>query len=282
MRFVNDFEMKSGISVLSLLPVRSEPSERSEMVTQLLFGECFDVLELRQDWAFIRNWTDSYEGWVTSKVFTELTGELYDFLLQYPLLYQSAPVATYRIGSPRGEAIVLPAGSRLYSTDENSGQYFLPRRTDSGYDLHVLFPEKKSIKSDLSDSSFLPEAILSTAKQFLNAPYLWGGKSVLGMDCSGLVQLAASIHRQELPRDARDQADKGVAVDFNDALPGDLAFFSNKDGRIVHVGLVSGTERILHASGCVRNDLLTSRGIFRLDTIIQTHHLCLIKRVFSY
>ena len=126
----------------------------------------------------------------------------------------------------------------------------------------------------------LPERILQTATQFLNAPYLWGGKTILGMDCSGLTQVSASINGFQLPRDARDQALLGEEEFLSLSLPGDLAFFSNSEGRIVHVGIVCGRYKILHASGSVHIDDLDEQGIYSRELKTYTHRLHSIKRIF--
>jgi len=261
--------MSHGILSLPVLPVRSEPSERAEMTTQLLFGERFEILESQDAWSLIRNDADGYEGWVTSKMLTPVSDEMEVMLRSYETILLPEPLVFFR-GIDVGQ-LFLPAGSTLLVQGK---RYFFPM----GERWVEVFPEKALSFGSVSFP--MPERILETAFQFLNAPYLWGGKTVLGIDCSGLVQVSAAIHGFQLPRDARDQASLGEEQFLSLALPGDLAFFANDEGRIVHVGLVCGPHEILHASGCVRVDTLDGRGIFNRELKKYTHALHSIKRIF--
>lgn len=272
--------MSTGILMLPLLPLRSEPSERAEMTTQLLFGELFEILEVKGSWSLIRNRLDGYEGWATNKMLTELTEEMVEFLRRYPSQITKVPITYFRKVGQLSPILVLPAGSTLYASDETGRTFFYPCKTLDGYDLIDFCPKtiKGFVPSEKSES--LPLRILDTAMCFLNAPYLWGGKTIFGMDCSGLTQVSASIHGFCLPRDAKDQALLGREVALKDAQPGDLAFFSNLEGRIIHVGLVMDHQQILHASGSVRIDVLDAQGIFNRELHLQTHQLHSIKRIF--
>jgi len=261
--------MSVGILSLPVLPIRSELSERSEMTTQLLFGEQFECLENQDNWTFVRNRADGYEGWATTKMLTMLSDEMIRNLNQYPIILLQEPVTVFQ-GVDVG-AMHLPAGSRLFA---QSNRLFYP----SEENFVELFLDKEVVGSLFTGS--LPERILQTANQFLNAPYLWGGKTILGMDCSGLTQVSASINGFQLPRDARDQALLGEEEFLSMSLPGDLAFFANPEGRIVHVGLVYGQNQILHASGSVRLDDLDERGIYNRELKKYTHQLHSIKRIF--
>ncbi len=261
--------MNHGILSLPLLPVRSEPSERSEMTTQLLFGEQFEILEIQDNWSFIRNEADNYEGWATSKMLTQVSEELNAILNSYQTIVLPEPLGFFR-GIDAGQMYLL-AGSKLMAQKKHL--YF-----PMGESTVELFPEKEL---RLSTHSFpLPERILETAFQFLNAPYLWGGKTILGMDCSGLTQVSAAVNGFQLPRDARDQAQVGEEQFLSLSMPGDLAFFANSEGRIVHVGLVCGPHEIVHASGSVRVDKLDEQGIYNNDLKKYTHQLHSIKRIF--
>jgi len=258
--------MYHGILSLPVLPVRSEPSERAEMTTQLLYGEQVEVLEFQESWTLIRNVADSYEGWVTRKMLTDLSDVMIEKLHRHQIKLLKEPVTVFQ-GVDSGSQH-LPAGSRLFVRDNH---FYSPSWIE-------LFPEKEIEKPDYTRS--LPERILETALQFLNAPYLWGGKTILGMDCSGLTQVSASINGFQLPRDARDQALLGEEEFLSLSLPGDLAFFANPEGRIVHVGIVCGQNKILHASGCVHIDDLDEQGIYSRALKTYTHRLHSIKRIF--
>jgi len=258
--------MNIGMLSLPVLPIRSEPSERSEMMTQLLFGEQFELLEVQDNWTLIRNLADGYEGWATSKMLAVLSAEMIEKLKRYQAVFLREPLSVFQ--SVDAGAVHLPAGSRLFVRNNH---YYSPSNLE-------LFPEKEPEKPDVTKS--LPERILQTATQFLNAPYLWGGKTILGMDCSGLTQVSASINGFQLPRDARDQALLGEEEFLSLSLPGDLAFFSNSEGRIVHVGIVCGRNKILHASGNVHIDDLDEQGIYSRELKTYTHRLHSIKRIF--
>jgi len=261
--------MSHGILTLPVLPIRSEPSERAEMTTQLLFGEQFEILQIQDSWSFIRNEADGYEGWATTKMLTELSEDTVVQLRTHSSVLLQDPITVLR-GVETGE-LHLPAGSRLYV---GHNHFFIP----SAEGMTELFLETEQEHPSLSKP--LSDRILQTARQFLSAPYLWGGKTILGMDCSGLTQVSAAINGFQLPRDARDQASLGEEQFLSLALPGDLAFFANPEGRIVHVGIVSAPNQILHASGSVRFDELDERGIFNRELKKYTHQLHSIKRIF--
>ena len=258
--------MNNGILSLPLLPIRMEPSERSEMTTQLLFGEQFELLDVQNNWTLIRNQADGYEGWATSKMLTVLSAEMLEKLKRYQTVLLREPISIFQ--RVDAGAIHLPAGSGVFV---RSNHFFSPANME-------LFPEKEMEKPDITKS--LPERILQSATQFLNAPYLWGGKTILGMDCSGLTQVSAAINGFQLPRDAREQALLGEEEFLSLSLPGDLAFFSNSEGRIVHVGIVCGRNIILHASGNVHMDDLDEQGIYSRELKAYTHRLHSIKRIF--
>jgi len=260
--------MSLGILSLPVLPVRSEPSERSELTTQLMFGEVFEILEVKDSWTMIRNQADGYQGWVTSKMLTVISDDMKDRLLQLPTKVLREPITIFKAFSSE---IFLPAGSRFYVKNNH---YFHP----VGPDLMKFTPQRVGLETTFPQS--LSESVLQTALQFMNAPYLWGGKTILGMDCSGLTQVSASINGFQLPRDASDQAQLGKEEFLSMSLPGDLAFFSNSEGRIVHVGLVCGQNKILHASSSVHIDDLDEQGIFSRELKKHTHQLHSIKRIF--
>jgi hypothetical protein len=261
--------MENALISVPVLPLRAEPSERAEQVTQLLYGEQVELLENQDGWSLVQNRADGYQGWATSKMLTPVSAPFLARLDTYDSFLLAEPLVFFR-GVDVGQ-LYLPAGSKIL---HKGNRYYFPLDEQ----LIELFPEKEIQR--ISPTFPMPERILETAFQFLNAPYLWGGKTILGMDCSGLLQVAASINGFQMPRDAKDQAMLGEEQFLSLALPGDVAFFSNADGRIVHVGLLCGPHEILHASGCVRVDTLDGRGIFNNNLKKYTHQLHSIKRIF--
>lgn len=246
-----DKPIRWGLSRLPLIPLRAEPSERSEMVTQAVYGERMVVLEQQSDWSRVQLSDDGYRGWCTTKMITFCTKETWDVMALTDVRCVTQPISACFCA---GDTLLLPAGSRLFPED-------------------VILNEKEREPRPLLNPS-------DVAKRFLHAPYLWGGKSILGMDCSGLVQLSFLLTGIMLPRDAGQQVLLGEQLlSLDDALPGDLAFFANEAGRLVHVGLVIANGCVIHASGSVRIDLLDKEGIFNGDTKSYSHHLSQLRRL---
>ncbi len=231
--------MEKGICNFPLIACRKEANERSEMVTQLLYGESYEVLENTGDWLRIKADRDKYESWIDVKLHRAISDET---LTLYPI----REVMT-TLTMEDSTKLIIPGGS--LSTEE-----------------------QLSIDSKNS--------IIDTAKGYLNAPYLWGGKSIWGIDCSGFAQVVFQIHGIDIQRDAYQQADMGESVEFNNLIePGDLAFFAKAEEKISHVGICLDNEKIIHASGKVRIDKLDHHGIFNVDTQKYTHELRIIKRI---
>jgi len=240
------------------------------MVTQLLFGETFVLLDENEKWFRVRLTHDQYECWVDKKQVE---------LLQDDALLHSEP---HLVSDPYAQAvdtqsqtpIPIVMGSLLHGFDGSSFQM-----GNSSY----LF-NGKAVK--LQDPS--PENINELALQLLNLPYLWGGRSTYGLDCSGLTQLMYRMCGVSIPRDSYQQASMGKELDLvEEALDGDLAFFQNEEGRITHVGVVltgqdtsTAGKMILHASGKVRIDPLDQEGIYNLETESYSHTLSSVKMLF--
>lgn len=227
---------------LAVIPVRKEPSDKSEQVNQLLFGENISVLETQAKWSLIRS-QEGYEGWVDNKQIQP--GEIkHHWLVVEPFIrYEHV-----------GNAILLPFGSRV---PEGTG----------------------GASPDLSAS---PSSLVEIGMKYLNSPYLWGGRTLMGIDCSGFVQQVFKFHGIQLARDAWQQAELGQTLLLpSEARAGDLAFFDNAEGRIIHVGLIIDDRHIIHASGQVRIDILDQEGIFNKELGRYTHKLRLIKRIIQ-
>lgn len=257
-----------GIVLLSMIPVRYEPTERSEMVTQLLFGDTFIVTEKDGGWLHIRNDYDGYEGWISKNTAHQLTKEDYDEIIAN----KSAVVASLSAtATEEGKApIFIVQGSTLPN-------YNAKQKTFKVGNSRFQFEGKV-----VTDTANRRENMVSYAKTYLNTPYLWGGKSPYGIDCSGFVQQVGKLAGISLPRDASQQVSEGEEISFlGNTVPGDLAFFDNEEGRIIHVGLLLGNGEIIHASGQVRIDSIDQEGIYNLDLKRYTHHLRTIKRNIS-
>lgn len=255
-----------GLITHPLVPLRAYNSERSEMVSQLLFGEYVKILVKQEKWLYVENITDGYTGWadirminpVTDSAFLKSRHQKADSLLHpYNIIYNT------KINQSK----LLPGGSIIYDL---SGDEF----SADGEIWSLIEPDSLAV------GRFDVHRILETAIQYLNAPYLWGGKSVLGIDCSGLVQVVYGIGGYLLPRDASQQVLQGELVDFlSESMPGDLAFFGSEEGSITHVGILVDNSSIIHASGWVKIENIDSQGIISSKTGEYTHQLRVIKRI---
>ena len=237
--------MNKGICNVTVAPVRADNSDRAEIVTEILFGESADILEVDKNWTRIKMHYDGYEGWMDTKQLRPVTDE--------DLAKRKVTIVTEDFSS-----VLMNDGKTLLSMGSE-----------------VEFPAVASRRSH-----DLRESIALAAKEFLNVPYLWGGKSFFAVDCSGFTQLVYKIHNIKLPRDTYQQAEVGTPLTFvEESQPGDLAFFENPEGKIIHVGIMLDNQKIIHASGKVRIDTLDSTGIFNKEMNKHTHKLRVIKNV---
>lgn len=238
--------MNKGICNVSIAPLRADSSDKSEIVSQLLYGESADIIEVKDNWTKIVTHYDHYEAWMDTK--------------------QISPVSDDFLTSRKRNLVKEP----FQSTMTESGKVLLSMGSEVNFETTA--PTRGR---DLSES------IVNCAKEFLNVPYLWGGKSFFGIDCSGFTQIVYKIHGVKIPRDTYQQAELGEALTFiEEAKPGDLAFFENKEGRIHHVGIILADQKIIHAHGKVRIDSLDTSGIFNKDQNKHTHKLRFIRSYF--
>lgn len=257
-----------GITSQIMVPVRSGPDHKTEMVNQMLFGETFRILKKIGDWIKIESFFDGYAGWVVPDAILMVSKEKLAFI-------------------QNGESAITKRLTRIYnSTNQTENLLILPGST---------LPEfnKKNNTFTLGETTYIMEtngftdqprdpreAITETALSFLHTPYLWGGRSMFGIDCSGFTQIVFKINGIKLPRDASQQAGEGSLIPFlNESKPGDLAFFDSEEGKITHVGILTGQGKILHASGDVHIDSIDYQGISNIQNKTYTHKLRLIKSI---
>lgn len=239
------------ICLQSWVPIRAKPSSASEMVTALLFGEtCLCIDEEEDGWLKVKTSHDQYPGFIPKNYVYRFSDYAH---LQWKMVTEPY---TYLKGT--FSAIQLSPGSKVPVNHQLiiDGQI---------YDWRSSLGEKKIVN------------LLEHAKWFLNTPYLWGGRSIFGIDCSGLVQVIGQMNHINMPRDASQQVLVGNKVMWQARQPGDLCYFENASGKVTHVGIIFTPNTIIHASGKVRIDELTPEGIIHLQTKELTHKLCDIR-----
>lgn len=249
-----------GICNLAIIPLRKDPNDRSEQVSQLLFGEFFEILENENQWVLVRSNFDNYEGWIDVKQYFPINKSQFETLCREPFIL-NGDLIEYVSNSHSLIPITLGATLNFLHFNEINNE-------------NLIF-------DGLRKSGILPKKnLIDSALLYLNAPYLWGGKSPLGIDCSGFTQMVYKLNGYTIPRDASQQAQIGETLSFiEECEVGDLAFFDNEEGKITHVGMVLNDFEIIHASGRVRIDSLDHLGIFNADMNKYSHKLRVLKKI---
>ena len=249
--------MFNGICSVPVAPLRKEPAHRSEMVSQVLFGELIEILEYSGDFIFIKNAYDAYTGWCQRSQLTILTNSI-----QPP---EQEILTNHFINTAifRNTPIHLPIGVPINTW------HAIP-------EIPFSITEKTITAGTVP---FTESAIIAHTNNYRNVPYLWGGKSAFGIDCSGFTQQVFRYFGKKIPRDSGDQSLLGEHVGFlAEVIAGDLAFFDNAEGTITHVGILLNNDTIIHASGKLRIDTIDQWGIINRETQQRTHTLRIIKR----
>jgi gamma-D-glutamyl-L-lysine dipeptidyl-peptidase len=247
-----------GLTSVTVAPLRASDSDLSEQISQVLAGEHIELLEYgRCYWFKIKTLHDSYVGWADRRQFKFNLEDSSD-----SWLLNSAISRWHDENS--GAELWMPAGSLLTSNKQRD--YKLAGSTVRPYDIANPLGEKQV-------------SLSKSALQFLKAPYQWGGRTIFGIDCSGLSQIAAKLIGISIPRDASQQVESGIAVDWSARRENDLAFFENNHGAITHVGILASKESIIHASGYVRIDKLTPDGIYNVKEDMISHKLTCLRRI---
>lgn len=254
--------METFICENVFVPLRSGPSHRAEMLSQVLFGEKYAIADHIGHWMKIRTCFDDYEGWIDADHIQHSValGEACGHVINKLLVCQKND----------NTRIVLEPGCDIYSPDFEEKTFLIGNA--------VYKTGKEFNNSFLTTADSLPD----TAMKFINSPYIWGGRIPSGIDCSGLTQLVYKIHGIPIPRNSWQQAEKGKEISFIDeAMPGDLAFFDDDRGRITHVGMMISRGLVIHGSGRVRIDAIDHQGIFKQEIGGYSHHLRTIRRLLS-
>lgn len=243
-----------GICNLSIVPVRIEDSDKSEMINQLIYGDIIEILEEKEKWVKIKSVFDDYIGWIDIKQYFKIDDNI-TIDLNKPVY--SIDLVEF-IENNNNELVTIPIGSDISNISLMNHKF-----------------DGKTISGKNNRNS-----IVNTALLFLNSPYLWGGKTPFGIDCSGFTQMVYKINGYKLYRDAKDQANQGKTLSFiEESEAGDLAFFNNDEGDIIHVGIILQNNHIIHASGKVRIDRIDHSGIYNNDLNKHTHSLRYIKKI---
>ncbi len=250
--------------------MRAEPREKSEMCTQILFGEHYTIVEESTKWCRVKLGFDGFEGWIDQKIVNEIPEE------NFTRLNENLPLVTtdiFNIVQPLGgyKNFLIVAGSSLPDFDPENKTFRI------GETMYVM---QGNILS--STDRNIREVIIEKALNYFNSPYLWGGRSPFGIDCSGFSQILYKMAGILIPRNASDQSLLGDTLGFlEESKPGDLAFFDNDEGNIIHVGVIWEKNKIIHSSGMVRIDNIDQFGIYNVDSKRYSHKLRIMRRIIK-
>jgi len=244
------------------VPLRSGPSHRSEMLSQILFGEKYIILDKSGSWMKIESLFDSYTGWIDMNHLqhSDDNDKSDGHILNRSLL-------CYKTDKTK---MVLEAGCEIYNPDFENKTFTI------GKNIYTTCPEFNNNFITIS------KTLADSAMRFINSPYIWGGRIPSGIDCSGFTQLVYKLHGIQIPRDSWKQSEAGKEISFiEETIPGDLVFFDNERGIITHVGMIPSRGLVIHGSGRVRIDTIDHQGIFKPEIGRYSHHLRTIRRIIK-
>ena len=253
-----------ALNFATIVPIRSDHSDGAEIMTQMLFGDTFEILDTYKQWRYIKTTYEQYEGWIDEKVVFEITAD------EFENLNKQQPYYTTDIVSE----VIFP----------QSGRFLLPM----GSVLPNFNPEKLTLKigdetgiftGNYITGKYDKAQVLDLALTYENSPYLWGGKTHFGLDCSGLTQMGYKICGHHLLRNAKDQATQGIPIKLSEAEPGDLAFFTNDKGKVIHVGFLLGDGTIFHSHGNAHIDDIDEKGIWSRKFQRYSHQLSDVRKI---
>lgn len=249
-----------GIIYNSVGTLRADKRYSAELVSQALLGTPVRILEKEGGWQRVQT-PDKYIGWINGSV-QSMTKTVLDAYLKLPKIFVTAMFTqSFEQPSVKSQPVSdLVAGNMLVLKESNADFYHVAY--PNGREAYIPVSDAKKINEWLNGIELTGESIVKTAHRFMGVPYLWGGTSAKGLDCSGFTKSVYFLHGIILARDASQQVHSGKLIDetgdFRRALPGDLVFFGekatteNSKERIVHVGIYIGNKRFIHASDYIR------------------------------
>lgn len=272
--------MTPAICLQPYIPMRAEAAESAEMVNQLIFGDTFQIIEEQPRWYKIIRDCDNYEGWIDRKTAAKISEHdymQYKRQLENAMLLRQPYNVVSRNSAGQSSSMHLPWGSRIFNLDDMGISFTMQGVRYDVPNMTYVNPLNATSMSRTACAKYL----LQQAQLLVNVPYLWGGCSSFGLDCSGFTQTLFRFINIQLPRNASQQAKLGERVSFETRTCGDLAFFNHGESadHITHVGLCDDQGRILHCSASLHYDTFTEEGIFNAQGEL-THNLVFVKRFF--
>jgi cell wall-associated NlpC family hydrolase len=261
--------MGFGIATTAIIPLREEPRHQSEMISQVLFGETMKVVDLQDEWTKVKLDYDGSEGWIDNGMYHNLNANDYTVLKEANTLVLDT-MSDIIIGNNVQPMRVMP-GSEIHCNGQQSNKMVV------GNEIYSL-----KHRTSIPMRGNIRHSVMTKALEYLNAPYLWGGRSLFGIDCSAFTQIVFKLHGILLPREVEDQFSVGRLVkEMHEAMFGDLAFMANEQGQICHVGIIIEPNKIIHADSFVRFAYINEKQVFNVDSKTSKFKIAYIKNVID-